>query len=65
MKLTTKIESILAEDALYFIAVISSICYRGHGTAVSLPLIAVRTRHCRVLAVGNINSDANEFEINH
>ncbi len=36
----------------------------GHGSAVSLPrLIIVGTRHCRVLIVGNINSDATGFDI--
>ena len=31
--------------------------------AVSLQLIGVGTRHCRVLIVGNINSDATGFDI--
>ncbi|MEG4090407.1 hypothetical protein [Microcoleus sp. Pol12B4] len=37
--------------------------YRGDGSAVSLPGLIVGTRHGRVLAVGNINSDATGFGI--
>ena len=36
---------------------------RGYGTAVSLPRLIVGTRHCRILIVGNINSDAMGFDI--
>ncbi|MEG4108154.1 hypothetical protein [Microcoleus sp. S13_C5] len=37
--------------------------YRGHGSAVFLPRLIVGTRHCRVLALGNINSDARGVDI--
>src|SRR4028119_1512632 len=37
--------------------------YRGQGSAVSLPRLTVGTPHCPVLAVGNIDSDANRFDI--
>ena len=36
---------------------------RGHGSAVSLPLLIVGKRHCRVLISPNINSDAIGFDI--
>jgi hypothetical protein len=39
--------------------------YRGHGSAVSLPPLIVGTRHCRVLTVSNINSDATGVDITH
>ncbi|MEG4972990.1 hypothetical protein [Microcoleus sp. K4-B3] len=39
--------------------------YRGHGSAVSLPGLIVGTRHCRVLAVSNINADATGFDITY
>jgi len=42
---------------------VASEWYRGHGSAVSLQLMGVGTRHCRVLTVSNINSDATGVDI--
>ena len=42
---------------------VASESYRGHGSAVSLPPLIVGTRHCRVLTVSNINSDATGVDI--
>ena len=36
---------------------------RGQGSALSLPRLIVGKRHCRLLTVGNLNSDATGFDI--
>ena len=35
---------------------------RGHGNAVSLPRSIVGRRHCRILILGNLNSDATRID---